>query len=72
MNIVESVSFDLFRLSKSKKAVDLCPNTLRAYNEEGLNFYRRGKVVFISKSELEAFIKTRATMQPSSGHAIAA
>jgi hypothetical protein len=49
--------FDLFRLSKSKEAVDLCSNTLRAYHAEGLPFYRNGKVVFVSKTELEAFIR---------------
>lgn len=55
-----SQSFDLARLSKSKDVVDLCPNTLRTYNRAGLNFYRVGKVVFFSKSELEAFIRARA------------
>jgi hypothetical protein len=48
--------FDLFRLSKSKQAVDLCPNTLRAYFKQGLPCYRRGKVVFISRAELAEFI----------------
>jgi hypothetical protein len=51
-----SGSFDLFRLSKSKSAVDICPNTLRSYNKQGLPFYHRGKAVFVSKSELAAFI----------------
>lgn len=49
-------SFDLFRLSKSKQAVDICPNTLRSYNKQGLPFYHRGKAVFVSKLELAAFI----------------
>ena len=49
--------FDLFRLSKSKDVVDLAPNTLRAYNREGLPFYRKGKTVFVSKAELNAFIR---------------
>ena len=48
--------FDLFRLSRSKAIVDLAPNTLRKYNRSGLNFYRRGKAVFISKMELRDFI----------------
>lgn len=49
-------AFDLFRLSKSKEVVDLAPNTLRAYNRDGLPFYRKGKTVFISKAELTAYI----------------
>jgi len=49
--------FDLFRLSKSKEVVDVCPNTLRSYFKMGLQFYRRGKAVFVSKSELNSFIR---------------
>lgn len=50
-------SFDLFRLSKSKQVVDISPNTLRAYHDEGLPFYKKGKAVFVSKAELEGFIR---------------
>jgi len=56
-----ATSFDLFRLSKSKEAVDVCSNTLRAYHTDGLPFYRRGKAVFISRAELSAFIRTPRT-----------
>jgi hypothetical protein len=52
-----SQSFDLFRLSKAKEVVDVCPNTLRAYHRAGLPFYRQGKAIFISKCELGAFIR---------------
>ena len=48
--------FELFRLSKSKQAVDVCPNTLRSYFKQGLRFYKRGKAVFVSRSELAQFI----------------
>jgi hypothetical protein len=48
--------FDLFRLSKSKEAVDISPNTIRAYNREGLPLYRRGKAVFVSRLELTEFL----------------
>jgi len=51
-----SGGFDLFRLTKSKAVVDICANTLRSYNKQGLPFYCRGKAVFVSKSELAAFI----------------
>ena len=54
-----NTNFDLFRLTKSKEVVDICPNTLRAFQRQGLRFYRSGKAVFISKSELSAFIKSQ-------------
>jgi len=49
-------SFELFRLSKSKEAVDVCPNTIRSYFKQGLPYYKRGKAVFVSRSELARFI----------------
>lgn len=52
--------FDLFRLTRSKDVVDVCANTLRTYHKQGLPFYRNGKAVFISKRELEVFIRTSA------------
>jgi hypothetical protein len=57
-------SFDLFRLSKSKQVVDVCANTLRSYNRAGLPFYRHGKAVFISKSELATFIRAGVRKGP--------
>ena len=51
------VNFDLFRLTASKREVNISPNTLRAYNAQGLPFYRQGKAVFISKAELANFIR---------------
>jgi hypothetical protein len=53
----QSTSFDLVRLSKSKKAVDLAPNSIRAYAKEGLNLYRKGRAVFFSRAELEQHIR---------------
>ena len=50
--------FDLFRLSKSKAVVDVCPNTLRAFHRKGLPFYRRGRAVFVSRSDLASFIRS--------------
>jgi len=58
-----AAGFDLFRLSKSKPTVDICANTLRAYHRNGLPFYRRGKAVFISKTELAAFIRAQANRE---------
>jgi hypothetical protein len=48
--------FDLFRLSHAKEAVDLAPNTIRKFNRQGLNIYRKGKIAFVSRQELEAFL----------------
>ena len=50
--------FDLFRLSKSKRIVDISPNTLRSYFNEGLPFYKKGKATFVSKTELANFIRS--------------
>jgi len=51
----------MVRLSKAKKAVDVCPNTIREYHRQGLNLYHMGKAVFFSSVELEHFIRTRST-----------
>lgn len=52
-------TFDLFRLNKSADAVGLAPNTIRGFHKRGLNLYRECgcNAVFVSKAELEAFIK---------------
>lgn len=55
--VTANQGFDLIRLSKSKSVVDLVPNTIRAYHENGLPLYRMGKVVFFSKTELDSFIR---------------
>ncbi len=57
-NTTSETGFDLFRLSKAKEVVDVCSNTLRAYNKAGLPFYRKGKAIFVSKAELAAFIRS--------------
>ena len=57
--------FDLFRLSKSKQVVDVSSNTLRAYNRQGLPFHRQGKVVFVSRRELDEFIRRNHENAPS-------
>lgn len=54
-------SSDLVRLSKSKKAVDLCPNAVRGFAKRGLKLYRAGRAVFFSRTELENFIKHNST-----------
>jgi hypothetical protein len=55
--------FGLFRLSRSKLMVDICANTLRAYNSQGLPFYRVGKSVFVSYAELEYFIRQQNELE---------
>jgi hypothetical protein len=58
-NHIAAEFFDLFRLSRAKDVVDLSPNTLRAYSKQGLPFHRRGKVVFVSRRELDDFIRNK-------------
>src|SRR5215831_6377562 len=50
--------FDLVRLTKAKKEVDISPNTIREYARQGLNLYRQGKAVFFSRAELATFIRS--------------
>jgi hypothetical protein len=52
----ERSGFDLFRLTKAKETVDVCPNTLRGYFKKGLRHYKQGRAIFVSKSELRAFL----------------
>ncbi len=51
-----TIAFDLFRLSKSKREVDLSPNTLRSYFKRGLAHYKMGKAVLVSRTQLQQFI----------------
>lgn len=60
---IQGASFDLFRLSKAKQIVDVCPNTIRDYFRRGLPKYTQGKAIFISKHELESFIRDPASFQ---------
>lgn len=64
---IGGIGFDLFRLTKSKETVDISPNTLRDYNRRGLKFYRSGKPVFVSKTELAAFIRDGGPSRPRKG-----
>lgn len=68
MNFIDQkTSVDLFRLSKSKAVVDISSNTIRGYNRDGLKFYKVGRAVFVSKSELDAFIRSKAVCQIGGG-----
>jgi len=58
--IIEPRNFPLFRISHSKREVGLSPNTVRDMIADGLRSYRRGKMLFISRDELAAFITSRA------------
>lgn len=51
-------SFDLVRITKAKQVLGIHGDTIKAYRAEGFNgIYKRGKAVFVSKSELEAWLK---------------
>jgi hypothetical protein len=62
--VEQETSFDLFRITKAKEVVDLCPNTVRKFFKKGLRHYRRGKAIFVSKSELDAFIRSGSNTVP--------
>jgi hypothetical protein len=57
---MENASFDLVRITASKKFCSVAPNTIRAYAKEGLNLYRKGRAVFFSRTELEQHIRRTA------------
>jgi hypothetical protein len=61
--VQQNAGFDLVRLSKSKKEVDLSPNTIRAYFQRGLPHYKMGKAIFISRAQLHQFITTQGAVQ---------
>jgi len=54
-------NFDLFRITHAKREVNLCANTLREFNREGLTFYKKGRLTLVSRSELDFFIRSNAT-----------
>jgi hypothetical protein len=58
-------SLDLFRISRSKKLVDLSPNSIRKLHREcGLRIYFSGGASWVSRSELEAVIRAHAKAEP--------
>jgi hypothetical protein len=56
-------SFDLFRLTKSKQAVDISANTIRKFARQGLRIYRHGRAAFVSRTELAEFIRNPSAFQ---------
>jgi hypothetical protein len=55
------LEFDLFQVSQGKTEVKLSPHVLRKYHKQGLPFYRHGKFVFVSKRELQEFLRSAET-----------
>lgn len=55
---INGLGFDYFRVSKSKTAVDVGPDTLRQWHQRGLPFHKVGKCNFVSRTELAQFIAT--------------
>lgn len=52
-----TVNFDMVRLTKSKREVDLSPNMIRTFAKDGLRLYRVGACVFFSRQELADHIR---------------
>ncbi len=55
------IEFDMIRITASKKAVNICSNTIRAYAREGLPIYKKGRATFFSRAELVEHIRKTAT-----------
>jgi hypothetical protein len=53
-------NFDLVRITKAKKEVDVSTTTIRQYGRQGLAIYKRGKAAYFSKLELADFIRRKA------------
>lgn len=65
-------NFEMFRLERSSEEVGVSRSTIIRWVAEGLRAYRVGKMVFISKSELEAFIRVRSNMTAQIGATVTA
>jgi hypothetical protein len=46
------------RLTKSKKALDPCPNSIRAFARRGLKLYKQDRAVFFSRSDLVGVLRS--------------
>ena len=62
-------NWDLCRITKAKREVDISHNTIRAYAKRGLRIYRHGRATYFSRAELAEFIKTRANVEVMAGGA---
>jgi hypothetical protein len=58
---MKTENFDLVRITRAKREVNISTNTIRAYAREGLSLYRKGRACFFSRSELAEFILRTAT-----------
>ena len=48
---------DIFPLSKSSKIVGISSRSVRDLGEIGLGFYKVGRLIYVSRAELDAVIK---------------
>lgn len=60
-------NFEMFRLEHASEEVGVSRSTILNWTKEGLRIYRVGRMAFISKRELEAFIRVRSNMTPQIG-----
>ena len=57
---------DMIRIERSKLLLDISPNTIRSYGDEAkygsnrLRIYKVGKATFVSRAEVEQFIRGQA------------
>lgn len=59
-------SFDLVRITRTKQEIGIATSTVRQYVDQGLRLYKCGKAAFVSKAELEAWIKTQSRIADGS------
>lgn len=52
------VPFDLTKITRAKAEFGLAPNTVRKMFSKGLPYYQCGRLVLVSKCEVQEFIKS--------------
>ena len=60
IEIVNGQSFDMCRITHSKRQCNVSIGTMRKYAREGLKLYKVGKALWFSKTELADFIRSHA------------
>ncbi len=52
-----AAKFDLVRITLTKRELGICPNQIRKMAKRGLAIYGRGRMRFVSRREVEIFIR---------------
>lgn len=57
--------FDLVRITRTKRELDICPNEIRKMAKRGLKIYGQGRMRFVSRREVARFIRNETVALPS-------